>query len=733
MNSFDEQEEIEELDELEDSSTTTENDVDEDKINEDEPVETPDSSHFEIDESPILNPKAKIKSESLKKLIKPYFIGISCIIAVIVIIALLIYCTDFDLSGIGNTKPEYYQVPACGKVYLTWEKNPSGLVLDPENVDITDTDTYEYEEYTFDDFVTGVVWTDNEEALDVDNSVVYQAMAIAARSKLIANLPDNCVVLRDYDEQAKHFTKLNGDEEKYSEIKEAVRLSNGLIIGKEEEIFPAEYDIFEYTRKKMDDNEEYSGQYYYHMKNENEEGPLLIPAEWVDELEKEKGDKIPKKHVSNTEKLKSLSLYGAKYLLEKVDSQYELYRILKTFYGTDIKYYTISYGFSNEFQYVAGCSPISMNNTVLTKEEFVLAAQNYGNSRGGGAKILADNAAYIYDMATFNNLNPELVFVRADVEGYSPGESKNNYWGLGCTNTGGYNACISYDSLEEGVLGFLRYISNYSSLTDLMSRYAYLGDYWYNPGSWSTGGCVYASAIYGENIPEYVRNACMSGKTCTTAGGDDCVPTRDEDKQAYLVFQSQSMVDARKKIFGLDADACNYNLGIGEIGQNGCTIWAQGDSNWSGIRLGASSTNMARSGCAVTSIAIAMSCTGSLRNDVNFNPGIFVNKLNEMNGFTIGGGIYWANAAISYFAPSFRYSGGQELRGTAAEKVAQVQNLIEDRTTIIIHVRNEDHTRGHYSVLQSISGTNFVVYDPAGGRINTYAADDTKDVIIYKY
>ena len=98
MNSFDEQEEIEELDELEDSSTTTENDVDEDKINEDEPVETPDSSHFEIDESPILNPKAKIKSESLKKLIKPYFIGISCIIAVIVIIALLIYCTDFDLE-----------------------------------------------------------------------------------------------------------------------------------------------------------------------------------------------------------------------------------------------------------------------------------------------------------------------------------------------------------------------------------------------------------------------------------------------------------------------------------------------------------------------------------------------------------------------------------------------------------------------------------------------------------
>ena len=42
----------------------------------------------------------------------------------------------------------------------------------------------------------------------------------------------------------------------------------------------------------------------------------------------------------------------------------------------------------------------------------------------------------IYDIATKNGINPEMVIIRAESEGYSPGASKNNYWGMGCTNTG---------------------------------------------------------------------------------------------------------------------------------------------------------------------------------------------------------------------------------------------------------------------------------------------------------
>ena len=62
---------------------------------------------------------------------------------------------------------------------------------------------------------------------------------------------------------------------------------------------------------------------------------------------------------------------------------------------------------------------------------------------------------------------------------------------MGCTNTGGLAACITYSSLEAGIKGFGNNVSKYNNLAEMMSKYAYIGKYWYNPGSWSVGGCIY--------------------------------------------------------------------------------------------------------------------------------------------------------------------------------------------------------------------------------------------------
>lgn len=694
--------------------------------------------------------EATLSLETLSKLLKKFAIGAVALVCLIIFIAVIHNFLDTDLKGIGNTKASYYPL-SCTQVYFTWENESytkarqkkekdyvpimdASLVTDLDEEDDEYGERYTYKEYDFNTYIAGIIWTDNYNALDVDNAIVYQAMAIAARSRLIAELPDNCVVLKNYNEQAQSFTELTGSEEKYTEINQAVQLSQGIVIGRNNQIIPARYDIFTYISKRKEQDETYKSSFYYQMAHENEERQQVIPADWVDELEKTKGVEIPKTKEGNLKKLESMSLYGAKYLLEQADSQYELYRILEYYYGRDIEYYTIDTAFSNEYYFSGGCSAISMSSTSLSREEFIKWAENYGNSHGGGAKILADNAGMIYDMATSNGINPELVFTRADVEGYSPGASKNNYWGMGCTNTGGYDACISYSSLADGVAGFLSFVSKYGSLTDLMSRYAYLGDYWYNPGSWGTGGCVYASAIYGSNIPEHVRNACAPGKTCTTAGGGDCVPTTEEDKQAYLVYQSQSMVSARKKIFGLDADICEPTTGIGEPGKGACTIWRQSDSRWGSIKLGSSSTTMSRSGCAVTSLAIAISCSGVTINDAaSFNPGTFVNRLNSTGGFTPDALIYWNNNATKYYAPSFQFSTQQKVSGSASDKVKSVMQHVGNNKSILLYFKNEQHPRGHYVVLKSISGTTFTVYDPSPGSVQTYNAEGLQSFVVYNY
>lgn len=740
---------------FDDEMTSNEDNKSEDMINEEEPIEESASNGSGTFEGPVKVKKANTKKDNVKKLMVKYVLLIStAAIGILLFVQILIQIFDFDIVGIGNTKPKpYTKLPACGKVILTWENESytkarqkkekgyvpimdASLVTDLEEEDPVYGKRYSYEEYDYDTYIGGIIWTDNKNALDVDNEIVYQAMAIAARSRLIAELPDNCVVLKNYNEQAKSFTELTGSEEKYTEINQAVQLSKGIIIGRNEEIIPAKYDAFSYVSKRKEQDEAYNAIFFYHMMNENKDKQQIIPADWVEEIAKTRlGFRLNViKHVNKTKMLESMSLYGAKYLLEKVDSQYELYRILETYYGRDIEYYTIDTAFSNDYYFSGGCSPISMSSTSLSREEFIKWAENYGNSHGGGAKTLADNAGMIYDMATSNGINPELVFTRADVEGYSPGASKNNYWGLGCTNTGGYNACISYSSLADGVAGFLSYISKFGSLTDLVGKYAYLGDYWYNPGSWGTGGCVYASAIYGNNIPEHVRNACAPGKTCTTAGGGDCVPTTEEDKQAYLVFQSQSMVSARKKIFGLDADICEPTTGMGEPGKGTCTIWRQSDSRWGSIHLGSSSTTMSRSGCAVTSLAIAISCSGTTINDAaSFNPGTFVNKLNSTGGFTADALIYWSNNAIKYYAPNFQFNTQQKVSGSASAKVSAVMKHVGNNKSILLYFKNEQHPRGHYVVLKSISGTTFTVYDPSPGSVQTYNADGLQSFVVYNY
>lgn len=310
------------------------------------------------------NVKAQAKKGFVDLIKKRPYLLVGFLILVVVFIGILIFGMDFDLVGIGHPKPSYYaESPSCGKVLLTWEtedyynahKNDTDYetIINPSLVDLEFADKnnikrWEYKEYSYDTYITSIVWNDNDKAKDVDNEIVYKAMGISARSRLMATLPDNCVVLKNYNEQAKSFVELDGTEPKYSEINNAIVSTQGLIIGRNNHILEAVYDTFSYTKKILEEDANYNRNYFYHMMHKNNEKQEIIPASWVVDLEQKKGVEIPKLKVLETKYLESLSLYGAKYLQEHKDYDYDLYRILETYYGREIEYYTIDYEASDK-------------------------------------------------------------------------------------------------------------------------------------------------------------------------------------------------------------------------------------------------------------------------------------------------------------------------------------------------------------------------------------------------
>ena len=209
------------------------------------------------------------------------------------------------------------------------------------------------------------------------------------------------------------------------------------------------------------------------------------------------------------------------------------------------------------------CSDISLTSTGLSKEQFISYVNEYAKTNSK-ASTFASNASTIYDISRQNDFNPEMVLIRAVSEGFSPGGSTNNYWGLGCTNTGGGRDCQRYSSFDAGVLGYINNIKShkYTTLFNMMSKYAYIGSNWFNPGSSGKGGCYYYPYINkymsGGRSSE-VAAACQASRRCS---GADCLKTNEEDQAAYTRYQCESMLSYRSKIFNISSTDCTQMSGV---------------------------------------------------------------------------------------------------------------------------------------------------------------------------
>lgn len=209
----------------------------------------------------------------------------------------------------------------------------------------------------------------------------------------------------------------------------------------------------------------------------------------------------------------------------------------------------------------------TISATSLSKSEFKSKIEDYANGHSQW-KIFADYSDDYYDYAKAKGVNPELVVLVAAKENGGKDLSSNNYWGLKCPN--GSTSCGTYPSFMDGAKALIDSASKYSSLSEWMGKYSYIGYFWYNPGSAGNGGCYYAPYIFGDNIPDRVQKAC-SGSACSYSSSDqelhsrwkstginprsECTPTTDEDQKNYTMYLINSQMSTpRKEIFGLGAN-----------------------------------------------------------------------------------------------------------------------------------------------------------------------------------
>jgi len=449
---------------------------------------------------------------------------------------------------------------------------------------------------------------------------------------------------------------------------------------------------------------------------------------WPMEGEEEEEDPSCYRAWLHQDDISGYSVFGAYYIMMVYGKDYN--EILRYFFG-DFRYRTIKELKKDEGNILAdtNCSSFSLSTTTLSKEEFVSKVKNYNKSSSSSWKMFQENADIIYDLGIANHVNPEMIIVRPLIEGFSPGGSTYNYFGIGCTNENPH--CKSYDSFELGILGFIELLNkNYPDYDYFIHHYAQLGRSWYNPGSSSSGGCYYAKYIYPSGLDDYVLDAC--GSNYSNCSGSSCAPVREEDKEAYAMYQNKIMLDKRADVFGISSNTCSNDT----LNYGSCVLYKQGDARWKNEILGNGPSTIGSAGCALTSLTIALTCTGEVDDVDNFSPLVLNEQLKLSNGFNKDL-IYWDNEAIRKYVPTFHLKQNYSVRKTDSNetKISILKNGIGSRVIGIVHIENTIHSRGHFVVLKSIDEKNntILVLDPAFGDTYTYSLYDVDGFKTYVY
>ena len=463
-------------------------------------------------------------------------------IALVIIIIIVIFIVIIVIIAVIHLIDEKISVPRINIDYC-----------DSVNIRWLDEQTQEEKSYDFssDEYVAYEIHNSQFNIIDDQNTM--EALSVVYRSNLYANT-DNIQDKICYIESEKAVLEEELDEN-YQNILKIVKNTSGYIFS-----FSQDYA----TKLEIDDYFSYNN-----VKKDSDKKDVYVLSQdkftyekaWID-------SHVPNEYIhQDSPEHYSFPPFAAWYL--SATGEFDYHSLLYHFYTPDT-YDAHLFKVQDEYEKngdildgTSQCGDISLTNTKFSREEFIEKVKSF-NSGYSSYKIFKENAGLIYDISVKNNFNPEMVVIRAQLEGYSPGTSYN-YWGIGCANNHP-ERCGKYGSFDEGVLAYITTAQkiNSTSLYQMQYKYSYIGSNWFNPGDSRNGGCHYFKYVkkyLSEDRASTVEPYCAPGNTCS---GSNCLKTTDEDQAAYTRWQMENSLITREQIFGISATECDDET----VGQN---------------------------------------------------------------------------------------------------------------------------------------------------------------------
>lgn len=160
------------------------------------------------------------------------------------------------------------------------------------------------------------------------------------------------------------------------------------------------------------------------------------------------------------------------------------------------------------------------------------------------------------------------------------------------------------------------------------------------------------------------------------------------------------------------------------------TTWKQYDPAWGSVPIGNSGKTIQNIGCTVTSVAMLVAKSGVSVNIENFNPGTFVQALNNNGGFTSGGALNWSN--VTKIAPNFVYLGQTGVSSLSRdEKIAKLKTLIDSGYYVIAEVKGR--TGQHWVAVDNVSGDKINMFDPGSSSTDMWGEYNWANTSVFAY
>lgn len=224
--------------------------------------------------------------------------------------------------------------------------------------------------------------------------------------------------------------------------------------------------------------------------------------------------------------------------------------------------------------------------------------------------------------------------------------------------------------------------------------------------------------------------------------------TKDEQKRVLHIYIKSKTAEEMKIKYNFNAlQLKQYNelssdkysnlwsgAIYGYIGSGEFVEWRQTDPKWASIKVGNSTGTLGSIGCLITSISILIEKSGCNTLIKPFNPGTFLEKLNEVNSFDGNGNLQYAG--VTRAVPAFKYVGNVNLRGKSREeKLSLIKQYQNNGYDITAEVKGATPGNQHWIAVINVEGNNVLMVDPGGSQTimwNAYNYEKTSQFNYFK-